>query len=228
MSAACFSDPGGPATSDATSSGSGSATEPSGSTTTVGQTTGTVASTSTTVAADESSSSSGFADSGSDNTSNDTDPGICPDAGGRCTICESTECPDEYCDCYNNGSCVLLAQCTFACPVGDIECNQLCWTTYPEGISDGALLTQCAATTCSGQCGALNPLTECQICLYGECSQAMNTCVSNPECTALLTCLDLCEDPGCENTCYAVHPDGLADSGPVGDCAQDACLQQCA
>lgn len=225
--AGCGDDAGGSSGTDGTSSGSGSTTADTGSTT-AAQTNGTGAPTSTTEAASGSTSSSGVADTGSDSTTSDTDLLTCPDVGDPCTICESTECPDDYCGCFNNGSCVLLAQCTAACAVGDADCNQACWRQYPEGISDGALLTHCAATTCTAQCGPFVPLTECQLCLYGECPGEMNTCVSNPECTALLACLDLCEDPGCENTCYAVYPDGLADSGPVGECAQDACLQECA
>ena len=167
-------------------------------------------------------------DTAADGSSDETGPQLCPDIGEPCTVCESTQCPDEYCSCYNNGSCLLLAQCAAECDIGDAECNQACWTQYPEGISDGAVLTHCAATTCTAECGPYVPLTDCQLCLYSQCPESMNVCISNPECTALLECLDACEMPGCENTCYALYPDGLADSGPVGECAQDACLVECA
>ncbi len=221
----CFDDPGeATGTSDA---GSSTTADESGPTT-GGQTDSTGGPTSTTEAPSGSTSSSGVVDSSTEATANDTETLTCPDVGDPCTTCESTECPDEYCGCFNNGSCVLLAQCALRCDPGDIRCNQACWTEFPGGISDGALLTHCAATTCADQCGSFVPLTPCQLCSYRECPQEMNICVSNPECSALLACLDLCEDPGCEATCYALYPEGLADSGPVGECAQDACLQECA
>lgn len=170
----------------------------------------------------DTSSSGSPADS-----SSETGAAICPDVGEPCTQCESTTCSQEYCDCYNNGSCVLLSQCALQCDIGDTECYQACWSMYPDGISDAALLTHCAATVCMPECGPFIPLTECQQCLYGRCPEEMNVCISNPDCTALLYCLDECELPGCENGCYALYPGGLADSGPVGECAQEACTVEC-
>jgi hypothetical protein len=55
----------------------------------------------------------------------------------------------------------------------------------------------------------------------------MNTCYANPDCVLLLACLDACMTPGCENGCYAQHPDGLGDAGPVGDCLQASCAAAC-
>lgn len=162
-------------------------------------------------------------------TSGDTTAGAsCPSLGDPCTECESSMCPVEYCACFDNGSCGLLAQCTAGCAIDDMACNQACWSMHPDGISDGALLTHCAATICSDACGPYVPLTPCQLCLYTECPEEMNQCVANPDCTALLECLDACETPGCENTCYTAFPGGLADSGPVGLCGQDHCAVECA
>lgn len=143
-------------------------------------------------------------------------------------MCESATCPFEYCGCLDNPDCLLLAQCTSLCTNGDAACNQACWTLYPEGISDGALLTHCAATDCTAECGDYVPLSSCQECLYRQCQPQMNVCVANPDCTVLLECLAACDEPGCESTCYTAHPDGLADSGPVGECGQDACVDACA
>ncbi len=225
--AACGDDSSGAGETDDTDVSSGASTDSTSATSSSGSTSGTPTTATSSSSSSPESSSSETADSSGSSSGGETGPGLCPDVGDPCTTCESTQCPDAYCSCFNNGSCVLLAQCAAACDVGDQQCNQDCWTQYPEGISDGAVLTDCAATTCEDACGSFTPLTECQLCLYTDCAEAMNTCVSNPECFALLGCLDACEDPGCENTCYAVHPDGLADSGPVGECAQDACLVAC-
>ena len=223
----CFDDPAVMGETEATDSSSGASTESVGTSTSSGTTTVTTTPT-TATSSTASTETSPSGSSSSTSSADETGAGICPDVGEPCTICESTQCPEAYCDCFNNGSCVLLAQCNAACNIADAGCFQACWALYPEGISDGAVLTDCAATTCNDECGGLfTPLNDCQLCLYGECSDAMNTCVANPQCFALLACLDTCDDVGCENTCYAVYPDGLADSGPVGQCAQDACLRVC-
>ncbi len=151
---------------------------------------------------------------------------ICTDLGDPCTTCEATQCAAVYCDCYSNVECGALAACAEACGYTP-ECYQQCATEHPEGISEGALLTHCAGTVCSDACPGYQPLDGCQICLYTECQPEMNDCVSNPDCTALLTCLDLCETPECTNDCYFEFPDGSGDVGPVGDCLQESCAAAC-
>lgn len=153
--------------------------------------------------------------------------GTCFALGDACTECELANCPTEYCDCFQNDECVALAQCAITCPPGDVECYQPCWTASPGGISDAALLTHCAGTVCAASCPGFVPLEPCQECLYTSCDAEMNACMSNPDCTALLLCLDACTAPGCENQCYNEHPGGLADAGPVGTCLQSACAAQC-
>jgi hypothetical protein len=151
---------------------------------------------------------------------------MCPGFGNACAECESAACPAEYCACFNNQSCVNMAQCTLGCLPTDIACNQPCWTANPEGISVGALLAHCAATLCSQACPGYQPLTPCQKCLYESCPAAMNVCIANPDCTLLLFCLG-CQTPGCQNACYAMYPGGVTDAGPVATCAQGQCAAAC-
>jgi hypothetical protein len=171
--------------------------------------------------------SSGGNGAGGDGAGGMGGTGTCFALGDPCTECELANCPTEYCDCLQNAECVSLAQCAIGCTPGDMECEQPCWTQNPGGISDGALVTHCAATFCQSECPGYAPLDECQLCLFSSCSAAMNTCVANPDCNALLFCLADCTAPGCENQCYAAHPGGLADAGPVGTCLQQACAGPC-
>lgn len=150
----------------------------------------------------------------------------CPDLGDPCTTCEAALCAPTYCDCYENVECGAMAACAEACGYTP-ECYQGCAIAHPDGISEGALLTHCAGTVCSDACPGFVPLDPCQLCLYTECQPEMNTCVSNPDCTALLTCLDGCDDAECTNDCYFTYPDGSGDVGPVGDCLQESCAAAC-
>jgi hypothetical protein len=151
----------------------------------------------------------------------------CDDLGDPCTLCESTECADIYCNCYNNAQCGQLYECLLPCAPDDQDCQQACYTAHEDGISDGALLVHCAATVCATACPGYVPLMPCEECLFTECEAQMNTCGANPDCVALLGCLAECNTPGCENGCYALHAGGLGDAGPVGDCLQAGCAAAC-
>lgn len=155
--------------------------------------------------------------------------GVCDDLGDVCTTCELKACPELYCGCYQNGECGLLATCVLACPAGDTGCIQDCYTLHPDGISDGALLVDCAATDCPMGCPGYQPLDACTLCLYQKCPSQMNTCVANAACTQLLVCVDACKgDETCNNGCYTDYPAGLNDAGAVGTCLTANCDAQCA
>jgi hypothetical protein len=152
----------------------------------------------------------------------------CVDLGEPCTECELRECAAEYCECYGNVACGLVAGCVFACSPGDAGCYQSCYTQYPDGITDGALLSHCAAVHCEPACGDLIELSGCQLCIYRNCETAMNKCIANPACSNLLYCLDACGgNTTCENNCYTTYPNGVSDVAPVGSCSQEHCTVEC-
>ncbi len=153
-------------------------------------------------------------------------PATCTDLGDACTQCEATACPVTYCDCYEDSECLALSACIVGCG-GTAECYQGCATDHPTAISHGALLVDCAATSCPEACPGYVPLTTCQECLYTRCQDEMNACIANPDCTELLYCLGDCTDAECTNDCYFEHPDGTGDAGPVGTCLQDECPGEC-
>lgn len=152
----------------------------------------------------------------------------CPGVGDSCTNCESASCPKAYCDCYEDPECVSMATCLAKCAPNDEPCDQLCWTAHPSAISEGALLLDCAATTCTKGCPGYAPLGKCLVCVYTACQPEMNTCIAKPECTQLLACVAACKVPGCETSCYQQYPGGSADAGPVANCLQAHCSAECA
>jgi hypothetical protein len=152
----------------------------------------------------------------------------CVDLGEPCTACELAACPDVYCGCYGNASCGLLASCVLACAPEDTACLQECATTYPDGITDGALLSHCAAVDCAVECPGFVPLTDCQLCLYQGCEEEMNRCIANPSCSAALYCIADCEgDTTCAYACLDQYPSGRSDATAVGLCSQAHCTGTC-
>jgi hypothetical protein len=178
-----------------------------------------------------SSGSGGGGGQGSGTSSSAASTGsgeVCPGVGDSCTTCESASCPKAYCDCYQDPECVLMATCLAKCAIGDEPCDQLCWTAHPSAISEGALLLDCAGTTCSKGCPGYKPIGACLVCVYTSCQMEMNTCIANPDCTQLLACVSACTAPGCETSCYQMWPKGSAGAGPVANCLQAHCAAECA
>ena len=153
----------------------------------------------------------------------------CPGAGDPCTDCLSTQCAAVYCDCYNEIHCGGYLQCLGTCMMGDAACAQNCATVHEPGLSAAILAADCAATTCDGSCSFGQPLNGCQQCLYTSCAPQMNACIADPECTALLQCLQACVpgDMVCAQSCVGEHPDGLPEAQAVRDCRIDNCGDAC-
>ena len=154
--------------------------------------------------------------------------GVCEDSSTEpCGACTYTNCQQEFCNCGANADCPQLAECQLGC-ADDAACIQDCWTSYSDGIADGALLLQCGALNCSNECPGLQPLGDCEVCLLETCPSAMNTCLGNPECAALLGCVVECGgDNNCSTQCYFDHGGGINDAGPVGECASNSCATSC-
>ncbi len=183
------------------------------------------------------SSSSGVGGAGqggatATNTSNQGSGGggACVDFGEPCSECELAACEDRYCECYGNVDCTLYASCALECPPGDGDCLQACNTAHPDGITDAALLNDCAAKSCPAECEqfALYALDACETCLYESCESAMNACLSVPDCSELLFCLADCDGAmACENLCYGTFPGGIDAAVPVGMCSTQQCMAPC-
>ncbi len=119
-------------------------------------------------------------------------------------------------------------QCTQGCAANDTVCNQTCLANNEGAISEAALLNDCGGSTCALDCPDSTALDICTKCLFTNCSTAMNACLSNPECSALVQCAQDCfGDAFCQLGCYDDHPDGQNDADAVTSCLQNSCSGQC-
>jgi len=155
--------------------------------------------------------------------------GGCASLGDPCTDCLSSQCQAVYCNCLSNAQCGALVQCFGQCMMGDQACNQACLTAHEDGISDAYVLGDCSGTVCMGSCKGGNSLKPCGLCLFTKCEPVMNQCLANPDCTALIQCLQACDgsDPTCPSTCAAQFPGGTTDAQAVGTCKNQSCASEC-
>lgn len=174
-------------------------------------------------------SSSGGGPVGGGGTGGEGGSPICPGFGDTCTECLSTGCSDTFCACSDEIHCFGYLQCLGTCMMGDQPCFQNCAAVHEPGISIAILTADCAATTCDGSCMFGQPLTGCQKCLYTDCSEQMNACLADPECVALVQCLQACPpgDQACGQTCVNDHLMGLPEAQAVRDCRMDFCDGAC-
>lgn len=174
--------------------------------------------------------STGTSTSTSTGTSSTSTGSVVCSAFGQCPDCVSQACPEVWCDCVGNVQCSQIFQCTADC-AGDAACLQGCMAMYPDGISVAILVNDCASTTCADSCPNAHgdPLDPCETCLYSTCPEAMNACLSEPECLTLWSCLTACgqNDLSCHNDCYNAHPDGIPPLEGILDCSTMSCGDSC-
>jgi hypothetical protein len=96
------------------------------------------------------------------------------------------------------------------------------------GVTTGS--TTSAVTTGGGGCDT-GSCDTCQQCAMngGPCSDEIDACFANVDCSAFLDCLSACGDDVCMNACVDAHPNGLPLYDAVGTCVFcDACPLTCA
>lgn len=153
----------------------------------------------------------------------------CPGFGDACTECLSTGCAEVYCGCHGQPHCGGYLECLGTCAPGDAACAQNCAAVHEDGISVAILTADCAATACDASCAFGKALADCPKCLYTECAEEMNGCIANPECLALVQCVQMCVpgDEGCGPACVEGHPDGLFGAQAVKMCRLSSCDPIC-
>jgi hypothetical protein len=150
-------------------------------------------------------------------------------AQGPCANCVAEACPEVWCGCVDNPECGALFVCSNACGA-DEACRQACLSEHPEGISDVVLSTGCAAESCADACPTTGDgLNDCETCLYTDCDEVMNACLSQPACLGLFQCLGACPDLAlsCQQGCYADFGEGTEALEAVLGCAQAECSGVC-
>jgi hypothetical protein len=121
----------------------------------------------------------------------------------------------------------MLSFCVSNCS-GDTGCEAECRYSFPDGISDAALLMQCAVVACGVECPGLTELPACNVCLFESCPERMNACLGIADCAALVECGQACGGDGaCLQGCFDAHPDTAILGSEVVDCVCANCLLSC-
>ncbi|WP_394837925.1 hypothetical protein LVJ94_13520 [Pendulispora rubella] len=79
-------------------------------------------------------------------------------------------------------------------------------------------------------CTATSGDPACDPCLAEYCCEPAETCRANPECNAIVECVQSkCQkgDNGCIYGCYTAHPRGQADVTKLAQCLQRNCSATC-
>jgi hypothetical protein len=163
-------------------------------------------------------------------TGTGTGPQICPDFGDACTECLAVSCPETYCNCYENSECFALFQCGGPCD-GDPQCVEACYAEHQDGISDAALVSDCAAVFCPDACPGFegSQVDPCTKCILKGCEAEMNACLAEPACLQLYECLTACPpvDLMCQDGCYNKYSSGIPSLQTLLTCASDECDDPC-
>jgi hypothetical protein len=149
----------------------------------------------------------------------------CDAMGGVCAHCLHDACNMAFCACAGEPECLGLLFCLELCGPGDVPCNKECYSEHLEGISAAAILGDCGAASCQGDCPITLDLDACEECLYTSCATQMNACVANPECYDILACVAQCapNDGTCPSLCVAANPGGLGEASAVQQCVDASC-----
>ncbi len=151
----------------------------------------------------------------------------CQGLGDACSDCSYQNCQQLYCACYVDADCSALGFCMSLCSINDQACAQNCWTSYEDGISQGAIALHCAAQYCATECPGANLLDACDQCMFTNCDTAMNACFANPDCVGLYQCVQACSTTACETSCYTQWPNGTADVTAAYSCSTTHCSGPC-
>ncbi len=73
----------------------------------------------------------------------------------------------------------------------------------------------------------LNPT--CESCISTSCCPALGACLANPQCVAIINCMEGCPPFGfaCDQTCATEHTNGEQDYASVEVCLSNSCKTQC-
>lgn len=131
------------------------------------------------------------------------------------------------------GPCTTGAQCTSlictkaATPV----CTQFCSETpCPAGTQcqEGSVLKGDGTIVDGNICLPLPKGNACETCRAEQCVNLATTCLSSPDCAALVSCVDACTDAACVAACSDSNSAGAMEYGQLTDCVcNTACSADC-
>ncbi len=102
-------------------------------------------------------------------------------------------------------------------------------TSTPSGPMTGTVTGPMTSTTNPGLCDNSGDCYLCQECaIAGPCSAVWNKCMSNPQCSGFIECLQNCNDDACWDQCQQDYPGGLEDYTNAAMCILcDECYVDC-
>ncbi|WP_282417074.1 hypothetical protein [Polyangium sp. 15x6] len=152
----------------------------------------------------------------------------CVQPADGCAACMFQQCNVAYCDCAGEASCLGIIPCLEACPAMDEACKQSCYQKNSLGFGEFLITSNCASTLCAPSCPGAGMIGACELCLAQQCEQQFESCVGNPECPALIDCLQGCQDNlACQQTCAAQHAGGTNQAQQLNQCATMSCGNVC-
>jgi hypothetical protein len=157
----------------------------------------------------------------------------CVSPGDPCRDCLVDACPKWACACLANPDCTALYECyAMQCTGGFNDlCAKYCMNLHPDGIADATLVGSCIVGQCSGACSTLPgaPLDTCATCIYEQCSEQMNACLSIADCYDLIDCTAACapNDGACYSGCIMAHQASQTLLQAVQTCSEQHCAASC-
>ena len=149
---------------------------------------------------------------------------VCQPISDPCAQCAYGACQVQYCQCYADMDCAQLVNCFQGCASGDVACQTTCMSAHEPSISQAFLLGECTAEPCAAECPGVGQVGPCEHCLFTNCPMQMNTCLANPDCYQLVTCVT---GGGDVFACAQMYPGGFNDGLAVQSCMESSCADVC-
>ncbi|MDI1479991.1 hypothetical protein [Polyangium sp. y55x31] len=146
-----------------------------------------------------------------------------------CRVCMYQQCNLAYCDCATEPACVEIIPCLEACGPMDQACAEACFQKNSLGFAEFVIQGSCASTLCAPSCPNADDIGSCELCLAQQCEQQFEACIGNPECTALIDCLQACPqgNMSCQQGCLQQHAGGAIQAQQLNQCATMSCGNVC-
>lgn len=159
-----------------------------------------------------------------------TEPGAPPNRA-----CMEARCAEVEFACYGDGGppapttgdCAELRACSEACPAADDACRADCESeATPDAVTDYAAVRRCRLT--SG-CPPADIA-----CFEDACADELDTCeggaqnpAGDPDCNALVACVNDCDDQACADACVAAAPPAARATYQAAVACLNAAADQC-
>jgi hypothetical protein len=162
-------------------------------------------------------------------------------ATGACDDCINQKCCAEGIGCGTDSACSeVLVPCLLACKFGDQACEAACAALEPASVGNAGTYFTCALNQCKDecfqpivaaqvQCGAVGAFDDpaCASCVETSCCTPALACADDPDCYALLFCVEQCTDATCAAACKSAHASAASGYAALDACRTSTCASAC-